>query len=212
MRRGRRLIETAPPLAPLDRILMSRYRESMLEVYVAHQRFRKKWDDWQAGRRPASRKEWGAEPASVTAARDEFRARTNFLYQTKLDPLAARFRAAPRDAFDEALEVLTADVPAFGTGYAKEVFLQKLKAARLSPAEAERLRAAALAVCEAPTLRREFRRWCRLMIVFADAAFAARLGGLIRSENRYARIKARWMRSAILRQRTDLRGITTDRL
>ena len=178
----------------------------MQEVYAAHQKFTTDFYDWW-NKSPEKNKKPGErlEPESITRARDEFFLKHDALFGRKIEPLEKKFREDPNSAIDELMEFLAVDIPAFRCGYAKEVFLQELKKVELSAADAEKLKQIAIKYCETQNVRREFRRWCRLMVVFADERFVSRLEGNLESDNRCARFKSRWMLNLIKQQRVELR-------
>ena len=172
----------------------------------AHKSFRNEWENWRNGKLKKNKKEPGnAEPRSVTEARNVFFQKLEALYDLKIYPLEQRFREDPQAATGEIIEFLAIDIPAFRCGYAKEFFLQKLKKTDLSAAETEELRQIAIKYCETDSIRREFRRWCRLMIKIADARFVAELEKKLESDNDFARLKSRWMLELIDKHRKDLR-------
>jgi len=184
---------------------MSGYRQLMRETDSAHTHFKNEWKNWQNGRLKKSTKEQGnSEPESVTEARNDFFQKLDILYG-KLEPLEKRFRENPNSAFAEICEFLAVDITAFRGGYAKEFFLQKLKQLELSTGEKEKVKEIALKYCETKNVRREFRRWCRLMIKIADFRFVSELEKNLESDNNFARFKSRWMLELIEKHRTDLR-------
>jgi len=182
------------------------YRQLMDESYSAHKKFKQEWADWQNGKRKKDKKAKGnVEPESVTKARNEFLQKNDSLYSLKIYPLEKNFWETPHSAFAELIEFLSVDIAAFRCGYAKEVFLQRLKNIELTAIEIKQIQQVALKMCETENVRREFRRWCRLMIRLADAEFILNLSGLSKNGNSLTRLKANWMLELLERHRTDLR-------
>jgi hypothetical protein len=185
---------------------MSDFVNPMRELHGAHRNFKSEWRRWQNGeiKRKEKKELKGLEPESVSLARDKFYESLENLYQTKIYPLESKFCTDPQIAVDEVIEFLSVDIPAFRCGYAKEIFLSDLKKVSLSPEQKQRILQVTLEVCEAFNFRREFRRWCRLMIKLADREFVEKLTQLSKSTNRYAAIKSKWMLETIFRHRKDL--------
>lgn len=178
----------------------------MQEAYLAHRNFKDEWNNWQSGKLKKTKKSSGnVEPESVRNARNNFFQKLDALYSSKLEPLEKKFRANPKSAIDELVEFLSVDITAFRCGYAKEVFLQWLKHTELTSKEIKQFQQIAIKMCETNNVRREFRRWCRLMIKLADVDFVAELKSLSESENHLARIKSKWMIKLIQKHRTDLK-------
>lgn len=184
------------------------YYELMQEAFSAHKNFKQEWSDWRNGKLKKDKKAKGnAEPESVTKARNKFFQKLDILYNLKIEPLEKKFRDSPHSATAELAEFLSVDIPAFRCGYAKEVFLQWLKNVELTAGEIKQFQQVALKMCETDNIRREFRRWCRLMIKLADIDFVLKLQNLVKSDKLFTRLKANWMLELIERHRTDLRGI-----
>lgn len=185
---------------------MSGYRELMQATVSAHKNFKDEWHRWRSGKLKKKEKSKGiSEPEFVTEARNDFFQKLGVLYGTKISPLEKRFDENPESAITEIIEFLSVDIPAFRCGYKKEFFLQKLKNVSLSASEKEELQRIALNFCETTNVRREFRRWCRLMVKIADAEFVLKLEKNLNSENNFARLKSRWMLEAIWKERKSLR-------
>lgn len=183
------------------------YHHLMNESYLAHIYFKNEWADWRNGKLKKSKKQSGnAEPESVTKTRNEFHQRNNELFALKIYPLEKKFRENPHSALAELIEFLSVDIAAFRCGYAKEVFLQWLKRIELTEGEIKEIQRVALKMCETEIVRREFRRWCRLMIKLADADFILKLTDLMKNGEFFTRLKAMWMIELIETHRTDLRN------
>ncbi len=165
----------AEPISPMGIVVNSSYSKLMQDAVDAHCHFKNEWNTWR--RRP----EGPFEPASVQKARNRFLEAADLLYQIKLEPLDLGFHERPNDFFDELCTFLEADITAFRCGYAKELFLQRLKGIPLKERQRNRLREIALRYCRSATVRREFRRWCRLMVKLADDGFVNRLRLMTRS-------------------------------
>lgn len=146
----------------------------MQEVHLAHKNFNDEFNNWRNGWSNRYKRE-SPEPKSVTEARNKVYQKLDVLFGSKIEPLEKKLNDHPHSAIDEILEFLSIDIPAFRCGYAKEVFLQKLKKVNLSDREREKLKPIALKFCETKNVRREFRRWCRLMIKNADQQFVSEL-------------------------------------
>jgi hypothetical protein len=149
------------------------------------------------------------EPAEVTEARNTFDKANNELWNNLLDPLQRKFHADPESAIDEVLDFLEVDIPAFRCGYLKEYFLDHIKSVGLTDVQKNRLRSIAVKLCEENTVRREFRRWIKLMIAIADSNFAARLNSLAKQldeENQRATIL---MLKKLVKHRKDLSPVVT---
>lgn len=160
------------------------YQNLMQEAYLAHENFKNEWKDLRDGKLKKDKKAKGSlEPESVTKLRDDFFQKLNVLYGTKIEPLEKKFRDDPILAMEELIEFLSVDIPAFRCGYAKEVFLQWLKNTELSSKEIKQIQQIALKMCETDNVRREFRRWCRLMIKLADVNFVLKLKNISKSKN-----------------------------
>lgn len=184
---------------------MSNLRDLMEETHSAHKNFKKEWEDWRNGKLKKNKKAKGTtEPESVKNARDEFFRKLDVLYSLKLEPLEKKFRSDPHSAISEVAEFLTIDIPAHRCGYAKEGFLQWLKNVELTAAEIELFQRISLKICETDNIRREFRRWCRLMIKLADEEFILNLKSLMKSDELFTRLKSRWMFDSIRKHRSDL--------
>lgn len=184
------------------------YQELMRETYSAHKNFKDEWSDWSNGKLKKDKKSKGnVEPESVTKARNEFFRKLDVLYSLKIEPLEKKFRDDPHSATAELIEFLSVDIPAFRCGYAKEVFLQWLKNVELTTGEIKQFQQVALKMCETNNVRREFRRWCRLMIKLADEDFVLKLKSFVKSDELFTQLKAKWMLELIEKHRTDLRGI-----
>ena len=180
----------------------------MNESYLAHEYFKNEWADWRNGRLKKSKKQGGnVEPESVTKARNQFHQKNENLFVLKIYPLEKKFRQNPHSALAELFEFLSVDIAAFRSGYAKEVFLQWLKRIELTESERKKIQQIALKMCETEIIRREFRRWCRLMIKLADADFVLKLTDLIKDGELFTRLKAMWMIELIKKHRADLREI-----
>ena len=183
----------------------------MQESFVANQNFKNEWKDWRNGKLDKKKLRGlkaNVEPKSVADARNLFFQKNDLLYSSKIEPLERKFKENPIVAVDEVIEFLSVDITAFRCGYAKEVFLHWLKQIELSLKEIEQLQRLAIEVCETGSFRREFRRWCRLMIKLADGKFVINLQILLKSENHFTRIKSKWMIEAIQKHRLDLRNRT----
>lgn len=178
---------------------MSRFQTLMHETYLAHKNFKDKLRKWEI-----NDKNLRSEPKLVAVARNVFFQQLDLLYSLKIEPLERKFKETPSSTIDELIEFLSIDIAAHRCGYAKEVFLQWLKKYEFSTEEIEKFQQLALKVCEMNSFRREFRRWCRLMIKIADADFILRLRRLLKSDNHYAQIKSKWMIEMIQRHRADL--------
>lgn len=177
----------------------------MEEAYLSHKAFNKEWNDWRSGKLKRDKKIKGdLEPESVKNARDEFFRKIDLLYSLKLEPLEKKFRDDPHSAISEVGEFLSTDIPAHRCGYAKEIFLQWLKSAKLTTNEIAMLQQIAMKTCETDNVRREFRRWCRLMIKLADEEFILNLKSLMKSDKLFTRLKSRWMFDSIRKHRSDL--------
>ncbi|MGI8788064.1 MAG: hypothetical protein ACR2HG_09920 [Pyrinomonadaceae bacterium] len=184
------------------------YQNLMQEAYLAHENFKNEWKNLRDGKLKKDKKAKGSlEPESVTKLRDDFLQKLNVLYGTKIEPLEKKFRDDPILAMEELIEFLSVDIPAFRCGYAKEVFLQWLKNTELSSKEIKQIQQIALKMCETDNVRREFRRWCRLMIKLADVNFVLKLKNISKSKNLFPRIKSKWMLEMIEQQRLDLRRL-----
>lgn len=182
------------------------YRDSMQEAYLAHKNFKDEWSNWRNGKLKKTKKSSGnLEPESVMNARNKFLQKLGVLYELKIYSLEKKFRDNPKSAIDELIEFLSVDIMAHRCGYAKEVFLKWLKNIELTSNEVEQFQQVAIKVCETDNIRREFRRWCRLMIKLADEEFILKLKQLLKSENHYSRIKSKWMIDLIQKHRADLR-------
>jgi len=181
---------------------MSDYQFLMEEAFLAHKNFKDEWKNWRNGK--IKRNKGNLEPESVRKTRDNFFQKSDILY-AKLSPLEIKFRENPQLAIDELIKFLSVDITAFRCGYAKEFFLQKLKNVDLSDSQVKQLQRLALQYCQTDTVRREFRRWCRLMIKLADAEFVAELKNIRNSKDLFVRLKTNWMLDLIQKQRTHLK-------
>lgn len=191
---------------------MSGYRDLMQEAYLAHRNFKDEWNNWRSGKLKKAKKTKGnVEPESVANARNNFFQKLNVLYDSKIYPLEKKFRDNPKSAIDELIEFLSIDITAHRCGYAKEVFLQWLKNIELTSKEIEQFQQVAIKVCETDNVRREFRRWCRLMIKLADEEFVLKLKHLLESEDRYSQMKSKWMIDLIQKHRADLRELARNK-
>lgn len=179
------------------------YQQLMQETNLAYKNFNDEFNNWRKSRSNKDKKE-SSEPESVIKARNKVYQKLDVLYGSKIEPLERKFNDDPSSAIDELFEFLSIDIPAFRSGYAKEVFLQRLKKVCLSAGEREKLKSIALKYCETENVRREFRRWCRLMIKNADPQFIEELEKNLKSDNNFARFKSRWMLKLILNHRADL--------
>lgn len=187
---------------------MYRFRESMLDVYLAHCSFSKEYRNWRDGKlKKVKSLNASAEPESVKIARNLFLQKLDTLFGSKIEPLETKFCENSNAALDELVEFLSVDIPAFRCGYAKEVFLQLLKNSVLTEKQVTNVRKVAIEICTTNNVRREFRRWCRLMIKLADAEFVFSLKELLNSENLYTRLKSKWMIELIRKHRLDLRDL-----
>jgi hypothetical protein len=185
------------------------YQTLMQETYLAHENFKDVWEKWRNGKlKKINKAKRIAEPEIVTDARNKFHQKVNVLYGSRIEPLEVKFRRSPKLAFDELIEFLSVDITAFRSGYAKEIFLQWLKNTELSSKEIIQLQEVGLKMCQTDNVRREFRRWCRLMIKLADLDFIKKLEGLLESENKFTRLKSKWMIQLIQKHRLDLIKIT----
>lgn len=181
----------------------------MQEVYLAQKNFKDAWDKWRNGKlKKKKRASRNIEPESVTKARDNFHQKLNFLYVSKIYPLEKKFQNDSKSSIAEVVEFLSVDIPAFRCGYEKEIFLQWLKHTELNLREVEQFQQIAVKICEANNVRREFRRWCRLMVKLADADFVFKLQNLSQSESLYIRLKSKWMLELIQKHRMDLKETT----
>lgn len=184
------------------------YQTLMQESYLAHKQFKDELKLWQSGKTKKNKRAKGnAEPESVKDARNNFLLKIDNLYGLKIEPLEVKFRQNPKRAFDELIEFLSVDIAAFRCGYAKECFLRWLKNTELSSTEVVRLQQVAIKMCETDNVRREFRRWCRLMIKLADAEFVQQLESLLQNENKFTRLKSKWMIELIQKHRIDLKDL-----
>ena len=166
------------------------YRQLMNESYLAHRNFKQEWADWRNGKLKKSKKQSGnVEPESVTEARNEFLQKNDLLFTLKIYPLETKFRESPHSAFAELIEFLSVDIAAFRCGYAKEVFLQWLKRVELTTSEINEIQQIALKMCETENVRREFRRWCRLMVKFADVSFVLKLREISKNKKSFRELK-----------------------
>ena len=179
---------------------LARLMESSLRT---HREFKRQYSLWENGK--LSAKYPHSEAPEVTTARDDWWRANNILFSTKLGPLEIAFRDRPHDAFDELCCFLATDIPAFRCGYAKELFLQRLKGIQFTTRERKKLSDIALFYCTTDTVRREFRRWCRLMVKIADEEDLKRLKGITESASGISRVKADWMLTTIIQHRLDLR-------
>lgn len=176
------------------------YQELMQEAYLAHRDFKDKWKKWEY-----VDKKLKVEPKAVTDARNKFFQKLDSLYVTKISPLELKFKENPNSVVDELIEFLSVDITAHRCGYAKGIFLQWLKNVELTADEIKQFQEAALKVCQTNNVRREFRRWCRLMIKLADEEFVSNLKILVKSDEFFTRLKSKWMLELIEDHRTDLR-------
>ena len=180
----------------------------MNESYSSHKEFKQQWATWRNGKLKKDKKAKGnVEPESVTKARNEFHRKNDELYVLKIYPLEKQFRENQHLAFAELVEFLSVDIAAFRCGYAKEVFLQWLKQTSLTASEIIEIQRVALKMCETENVRREFRRWCRLMIKLADVEFVLKLKEISSNKSRFPQLKSKWMLEIIQQQRLDLRKI-----
>lgn len=187
---------------------MSDYQQLMSEAYSANQNFKKEWSDWRNGKLKKSKKKKTSgnfEPESVTKARNDFWQKNDLLFVRKILPLEEKLRADFHSAFAELIEFLSVDIPAFRCGYAKEIFLQLLKQNDLTKAEIEDVQQVALKMCETENVRREFRRWCRLIIRFADEDFILKLQTVAENKHLFPQLKSKWMIEALKKHRPDLK-------
>lgn len=169
---------------------------------MAHKNFKDECKKWES-----KDKQLKSEPKSVTDARNFFSQKIETLYSLKIYPLEKKFRDNSKSAMDELIEFLSVDIPCFRCGYAKEVFLQWLKSTELSSQEVKQIQQVALEMCETNNVRREFRRWCSLMITLADTDFVLKVESLVKSSSLFTRLKANWMLDLIEKHRIDLRKI-----
>jgi hypothetical protein len=178
----------------------------MEKAHLAHQDFRREWNDWQNGKlaRKVKKQLKGHEPESVTVARNNFFDASNFLFNTKLAPLEIKFRTNPEAAVDEIIEFLSVDIPAFRCGYAKEWFLKKLKAVPLKSSQRQKLREIALDLLSRSAYRRELGAWSRLMIVLADESFIEELRNLSENSDPARELRAKRVLDKIFHHRADL--------
>src|SRR5687767_224075 len=128
---------------------MSEIRELMLEVYKAHQDFKKEWDDWRhSGKKPAEHKRdkisAGQEPKKLSAARARLLSAFGNLWEQRLAPLQNQLLKDPHPAIDDLIEFLLLEIPAHRCGYAKGWFLTRLKQIDLTPEEKTKIQNAAL--------------------------------------------------------------------
>jgi len=184
---------------------MSGFQILMQESFLAHQNFKSVWRAWRSGKlKDAKGVKPHTEPKTVTEARNLFLAKNDLLFSSKIEPLEIKFKKNP-NALDEVIEFLSVDIPAFRCGYAKEVFLQRLKKSEFSKNESEKLQNLLIEVCKTKSFRREFRRWSRLGVKLADENFVEELKLLRKSENNFARIKSKWILETIGQNRLHLR-------
>lgn len=177
----------------------------MREAFLAHRDFKDEWKNWRTGKLKSRQKEKGnKEPRSVSVARKVFWEKTDRLFDA-VNILELKFTENQGLAIDELTEFLEIDIPAFRCGYAKEIFLEKLKNIELTESEKKKVRRTAIAVCANGNIRREYRRWCRLMIKLADADFIPDIRHNLESEEVFVRLKAKWMIELIQKHRPDLR-------
>ena len=190
---------------------MSNLKEMMQETYLAQQNFRDEWKKWRSGKikrkrsKKDKRKNGETEPQSVTEARNVYFQALDKLFQTKIYPLEIKFRENPHLVLDEVLEFLATDILVFRCGYAKGEFIDLLKKAELNADEINKVQAVALQVCESEHIRREFRRWCKLMNKIADKEFVLNLQNLLKHQNKKVQLKTKWGLEMIQKNNPELR-------
>ncbi len=184
------------------------YKELMQNSFAAHQKFKEVWSLWKSGKlKDAKGIKPHSEPKSLSDARNLFSEQNDLLYASKIYPLEQKFNNNYKAALNEVIEFLSVDIMAFRCGYAKEVFLQRLKVVEFSETETEKLRNLIIYICETKSFRREFRRWCRLAVKVADKDFVIKLQKLSICDNHFAKVKSDWMLRMIKQNRIDLRKI-----
>ncbi len=175
-----------------------RLRQLLQEVYDTHLAFHK---EIAKGQRWV---ETGKERVEIVVARDRFNEALHHLFVAKLSPLRNSFLNDARGSIDSVIDFLEIDIPAFRCGYEKEWYLSKLKSLSLNKHQQERVKTAALELVSTTRYRREFRDWCRLMIVHADPMFLAKLQDLSTCEKHWVQQKAIRMLETITNNRRDL--------
>lgn len=96
------------------------------------------------------------------------------------------------DAVETAIHFLEADPMFFRSGYVKADLLRFVKRMPLNESQRERLRAVALAIVDRRATQ-EFRRYCRLATVVANADMAAALEARAACGDAAIARRARWM-------------------
>jgi hypothetical protein len=182
-----------------------RYRELLQNVREAHRSFKKSFSEMGSWR---SKDEKAV--AKTKGLRDIFYKEAGVL-NAILKPLTKRLLAGDEQVIDDVLEFLATDVPAFGSGYTKEKYYQKLKSFDLSRSQKENIKDIALQRCASTEYRREDSELRRLMIKIADLEFLEKVASVpARDGSRIAGHKER-MIVTILDNRKDLREIIKGR-
>ena len=104
------------------------------------------------------------------------------------------------------IDFLSVDVPCFRCGYEKEWYLRRLKSVSLSTDQHQRLKSIALDMARGRDrdFRREFKEWCRLMIVLADERFLTELKDAAAAPMETGRNRPKRMLQTVMRHQSDL--------
>lgn len=175
-----------------------RLRQLVQDLYETHVAFQK---EIAKGHRWVEK---GKERGEIVTARTRFHDALNHLFVAKLRPLRDSFLNDAESSADRVIDFLEIDIPAFRCGYEKEWYLRKLKSIRLNADQRARLQVVALKLVASPHFRREFRDWCRLMIVYADRQFFVRLQEISSTEDHFVHRKASLLLEVIRNSRHDL--------
>lgn len=182
---------------------MNDYQTLMSTLHNAHQDFQKKCQKWKdsdvyrAQQSPANIQ----EPLGISLARQQFWEAFNRLFEDKLIPLESRFKINPSSAIDEIIDFLAVDVPSYHCAKYKDFFLEKLKTTKLTAEQQQHLINVFIKLCKTRSIPREFRKWCELVLSFADLDIVDDLMMLSKSPNNYTKTKSKLMMEMIFKDR-----------
>jgi hypothetical protein len=179
---------------------INRFLEPMTALHHAHRDFKRAWKSWNDAK---AKEKVRAEEETITA-REAFWTAFNDLFDLSLNPLRRNFIYDPQTVIDDVIDFLSVDVPCFRCGYEKEWYLRRLKSVSLSTNQRQRLKSIALDLARGSDYRREFKEWCRLMIVLADGRFLTDLKEAAAAPMETGRNRPKRMLQTILHHRPDL--------
>lgn len=176
-----------------------RYRELLENVYRAHLDFKKEFHSTKRGRGKNAKGRRKAE-----AELEEFNKHLGILNHL-LEDLRKRVQSGGTQAIDDLIEYLAVDIPAFGSGYAKEKFYRQLTGATLTEDQISKLRDIAVARCASTEYRRDDSELRRVMIRLADLNFLNRVAAIPAFPESRIEWHKRRMFQVVLGGRKDLR-------